>query len=266
MSQLRELTGLPASRPIALITGVSRRIGIGAAMALNLARSGWDIAITYWQPYDATMPWGSNPADVTWLQEQLTILGVRTTAIHADLSLVATPAQVFDQVEQQLGPISALILSHCHSVDSNILNTSIESFDRHFAINARATWLLVREFCRRFHVIQEPNKPPLGRIIAITSDHVVENLPYGASKGALDRIVLAATYEFRQLGITANVINPGATDTGWMADELKAMVKENTSGGRVGLPSDCANLVAFLCSPAGGWINGQLLYSNGGSR
>lgn len=266
MSQFTESTAMLATRPIALITGASRRIGIGAAIALSLARAGWDIATTFWQPYDESMPWGSNPTDVVWLQEQLATLGAKTMAIHADLSLVSAPGQIFDQVEQQLGPVSALILSHCQSVDSNILNTTIESFDLHFAINARATWLLVREFGRRFHGTQEPNKPPQGRIIAITSDHVVENLPYGASKGAMDRIVLAATHEFHHLGITANVINPGATDTGWMTDELKTMVKQNTPGGRIGLPSDCANLVAFLCSPAGGWINGQLLYSNGGSR
>lgn len=266
MSQFTENNGIHTTRPIALITGASRRIGIGAAIALRLARQGWDIAITYWQPYDQTMPWGSNPADVVWLQEQLTAAGAKATAIQADLSLVETPTEIFDQVEQQLGPVSALILSHCQSVDSNILNTTVESFDLHFAINVRASWLLMREFGRRFRGTLDPNGPPQGRIIALTSDHVVENLPYGASKGALDRIVLAATHELRHLGLTANVINPGATDTGWMTDELKAMVINSTPGGRVGLPSDCAHLVAFLCSPEGGWINGQLLYSNGGSH
>lgn len=252
------------TRPIALITGASRREGIGAAIALSLARAGWDIATTFWQRYDETMPWGSNPADVTWLQGKLSALGAKTTAINADLSLAEQPAQIFDQVEQQLGPISALILSHCQSVDSNILNTTVESFDLHFAVNVRATWLLVREFGRRFRGTRVPNKQPLGRIIALTSDHVVENLPYGASKGALDRIVLAATREFQQLGITANVINPGVTDTGWMTVDQKDEFKNNIPGGRLGLPEDCANLVTFLCSPAGGWINGQLLYSNGG--
>jgi 3-oxoacyl-[acyl-carrier protein] reductase len=251
---------------VALITGASRRIGIGAALALRLAHQGWDIATTFWRGYDATMPWSSNPADVTWLQEQLTALGARTVAIEADLSRVATPAAVFDQAEAALGRVSALILSHCQSVDSNILNTTVESFDLHFAVNARATWLLVREFGRRFPGRLGDQPPPLGRILALTSDHVVENLPYGASKGALDRIVLAATHEFRHLGITANVINPGATDTGWMSDALKEVVKQSTPGGRIGLPEDCANLVAFLCSPEGGWVNGQLLYSNGGSR
>lgn len=261
---MNQLTNQP--RPIALITGASRRIGIGAAIALGLAQSGWDIATTFWRGYDETMPWGSNPADVTWLQEQLTALGAQSVALEADLSQVETPAQIFDQVEQQLGPVSALILSHCQSVDSNIFNTTVESFDLHFAINARATWLLLREFGQRFPGRLGDTPPPLGRIIALTSDHVVENLPYGASKGALDRIVLAATHEFKHLGITANVINPGATDTGWMSDGLQEIIKAGTPGGRLGLPSDCANLVAFLCSPQGGWINGQLLYSNGGSK
>lgn len=135
----------------------------------------------------------------------------------------------------------------------------MESFDYHFAVNARATWLLIREFGIRYR-----SGYGQGRIISLTSDHTVGNLPYGASKGAMDRIVLAAAHEFKALGITANGINPGATDTGWMSDELMELVQHRTSLGRVGLPQDCANLVKFLCSTEGGWINGQLLFSNGG--
>jgi 3-oxoacyl-[acyl-carrier protein] reductase len=101
-------------------------------------------------------------------------------------------------------------------------------------------------------------------VIALTSDHTVGNLPYGASKGALDRITLAAAQEFAGLGITANVINPGPTDTGWMTPELKTRITEETPLGRLGVPDDVANLVSFLCSSDGGWINGQLLASNGG--
>jgi 3-oxoacyl-[acyl-carrier protein] reductase len=245
--------------PIALVTGASRAIGIGAAIASALAQAGWNVAITFWRPYDALMPWGSAPEETQHLCASLESLGAATTAIEADLSLVETPARVFEAVERDLGPVTALILSHCHDVESDILTTSVESFDLHFAINARATWLLVREFGRRFR-----GEPGTGRIIAITSDHTAGNLPYGASKGALDRIVLAAAHEFRSLGVTANVINPGATDTGWMSEELMADVRRITLAGRVGLPQDCANLVRFLCTAEGGWINAQLLYSNGG--
>ena len=246
-------------RPIALVTGASRAIGIGAAIATALAQAGWDVAITFWRPYDAAMPWGSVPEEVQALCASLENLGAATTAVEADLSLVEAPARVFDAVERELGPVTALILSHCHDVETDILTTSVESFDFHFAVNARATWLLVREFGRRFR-----GEPGTGRIIAITSDHTAGNLPYGASKGALDRIVLAAAREFRALSITANVINPGATDTGWMTEELMAAVRRITLAGRVGQPQDCANLVRFLCAPEGGWINAQLIYSNGG--
>ncbi len=246
-------------RPIALITGASRTVGIGAAIALTLAQSGWDVATTFWRPYDGSMPWGSNPEEVAALRADLEHFGARTTAVEADLSLVESAARIFDVVERDLGAVTALVMSHCYSVDSDILTTSVESFDLHFAVNARATWLLVREFGRRFR-----GAPGTGRIISITSDHTAGNLPYGASKGAMDRIVLAAAREFRALGITANVINPGATDTGWMSEDLMAQVRRITLLGRVGMPQDCANLVKFLCSPEGGWINAQLLYSNGG--
>ncbi len=160
-----------------------------------------------------------------------------------------------------MGPVTALVMAHCQSVDSNIFTTSIESFDLHFAINARAAWLLVREFGLRYR-----GGHGNGRIVSITSDHTAGNLPYGASKGAMDRIVLAAAHEFRDLGITANVVNPGATDTGWMSPDQIEMVRRATPLGRVGLPRDCANLVKFLCSTEGGWINGQLLFSNGGVK
>lgn len=246
-------------RPIALVTGASRAIGIGAAIATTLAQTGWDVAITYWRPYDAEMPWGSVPAEVGILCAQMQAYGARTLAIEADLSLIETPDHLFATVQQELGPITALIMSHAYSVDSDILTTTVESFERHFAINARATWLLVRAFGQTFK-----GEFGRGRIIAITSDHTAFNLPYGASKGAMDRIVLAAASEFRALGLTANVINPGATDTGWMSAEQLVQEKERVPLGRVGLPRDCARLVQFLCSPEGGWINGQLLYSNGG--
>jgi len=246
-------------RPVALVTGASRAIGIGASIAAALAESGWDVATTFWRPYDASMPWGSESSEVQTLRATLESHGARTTSVEADLSLVESAAQVFDAVERGLGPVTALVMSHCHSVDSDIFTTDVESFDLHFAVNARATWLLVREFGRRFR-----GERGTGRIISITSDHTAYNLPYGASKGAMDRIVLAAGWEFREKGITANVINPGATDTGWMSDDLMAEVRRITLAGRVGMPRDCANLVRFLCSKEGGWVNAQLLYSNGG--
>ena len=249
-----------SARPVALITGASRAAGIGAALSETLARAGWDVALTYWRPYDASMPWGSAPAEVEELTKRLRSFGARVFAIEADLADTEAPARLFDAIEKSLGPVTALVLSHCHDVESDLLTTSVDSFDLHFAINARASWQLIREFGLRFDGPKDG-----GRIVALTSDHTAGNLPYGASKGALDRIVLAAAREFGPRGITANVVNPGATDTGWMTPAQILEFGQATPLGRVGLPQDAANLVAFLCSPEGGWISGQLLHSNGGA-
>jgi 3-oxoacyl-[acyl-carrier protein] reductase len=156
------------------------------------------------------MPWGSDPTEVVELQQNLHDAGARSVSLEADLSDTDAPGEVFDFVEQRLGPVSALILAHCEAVDSNIIDTTIEAFDRHFAVNARATWLLIRELARRGLAVAGR-----GRVVGLTSDHTAGNLPYGASKGALDRIVLASARELAHLGIIANVVNPGATDTGW---------------------------------------------------
>ncbi|ELP62309.1 SDR family oxidoreductase [Streptomyces turgidiscabies] len=265
----RDLPPAPlAARPLALVTGVGRTVGIGAGIARRLAASGWDIAFTYWTPYDTRMSWGVEPGATEAITRSLAERGAASTAIEADLADPDTPARVFDEAERRMGVgggtgtgvgVSALVMCHCESVDSGLLDTTLESFDRHFAVNARATWLLIREFGLRFTAA-----PGTGRIISLTSDHTVGNLPYGASKGALDRITLAAAHELSHLGVTANVINPGPVDTGWMSEEARENMVRHTPLGRLGTPQDTAHLVDFLCSEEGQWINGQLLKSNGG--
>ncbi|MFI8287670.1 SDR family oxidoreductase [Streptomyces sp. NPDC085614] len=242
-----------------MITGVGRSVGIGAGIARRLAESGWDIAFTYWTPYDARMAWGVQRGASEAIAADLAEAGAATTAVEADLADPEAPARVFDEAEHRLGPVTALVMCHCESVDSGLLDTTVESFDRHFAVNARATWLLIREYGRRF-----AGPHGTGRVVSLTSDHTVGNLPYGASKGALDRITLAAAHELAHLGVTANAVNPGPVDTGWMSDDLRDVVRRRTPLDRLGTPRDTAHLVDFLCSPQGQWVNGQLLTSNGG--
>jgi 3-oxoacyl-[acyl-carrier protein] reductase len=246
-------------RPAALVTGVGRTAGIGAGIATALAASGWDVAFTYWTPYDRRMPWGGEAGAAGAIAASLAARGAAAAAIEADLADTASPGLIFDEAERRLGNVTALVMCHAESVDSGLLDTTVESFDRHFAVNARATWLLIREYGRRFR-----GAPGTGRIISLTSDHTVGNLPYGASKAALDRITIAAARELAHLGVTANAINPGPVDTGWMSDGVRQSVLAQTPLGRLGTPQDTARLVSFLCSPEGGWINGQLLMSNGG--
>jgi 3-oxoacyl-[acyl-carrier protein] reductase len=247
-------------RPVVLVTGVGRTVGIGAGIALRLAEDGWDVATTHWTPYDDRMPWGRRDDDPATVAAGLAERGARTVAVAADLVDVRSAAAVFDAVTTELGPVTALVMCHAESVDSSLLDTTVESFDRHYAVNVRATWLLLKEYGERFPTEHTGR----GRVVALTSDHVVHNLPYGATKGALDRVVLAAARELQHLRLTANVVNPGPVDTGWMDDGLRQRILDETPLGRGGTPRDTAALVSFLLSPEGGWVNGQLLHSDGG--
>lgn len=118
---------------------------------------------------------------------------------------------------------------------------------------------MIREYGLRFR-----DTSGTGRIVSLTSDHTVGNLPYGASKGALGRITLAAAQELCHLGVTANMINPGPIDTGCLSQQTQENCISQTPLGRLGTPQGTAHLVDFRCSPQGQWINGQLLKSNGG--
>ena len=214
--------------PLALITGAARADSIAAGIVPRLRKAGWTVVTS--DLHDA---------------EHL-----------ADLSAPEAPEALVAEVTAAHGPISALILSHAHDVQSGILDTTAESFDLHVAVNARASLLLIAAFAR-----QVPEGG--GAIVALTSDHVTGNLPYGASKGALDRLVISAARELGPRGISANVLNPGPIDTGWMDDATRTELAAMTPLGRLGRPVDVAAVVEFLVSAEGRWISGQLLQSDG---
>lgn len=241
--------------PTALITGVGTIKSIGAGIAQRLAEAGWDLALTHWSPYDRRLE-----REVNADQNHLSILqstGVRICRSEFDLESSSAVENLFVWLRAQLGRADALVLSHCESVPSGIMDTSLESFDRHFAVNVRASWQLIKLFAS-----QVPESG--GSIVALTSDHTVGNVPYGASKAALDRIVLSCARELSHLRIRANVINPGPVDTGWMSDGVRDALKQHHPSGELGTPCNCGDLVTFLLSPEGSWINGQLLKSDGG--
>jgi 3-oxoacyl-[acyl-carrier protein] reductase len=244
-------------RRTALVTGVGRTVGIGAGITRTLAAQGWNLVLNYWQAYDARMPWGVQPDDVQTLSRELESLGAEVSAYPADLEDPEAADRLLGQIAAEVGVLDALVLSHCESIDSGLLDTSLESFDRHFAVNARASWQLISGFARQVGADG-------GAIVALTSDHTVGNLPYGASKGALDRIVIAAARELGQLNISANVLNPGPVDTGWMEPEHREAMRRLQPTGRLGTPADIAATVGFLLSPEGRWINGQLIKADGG--
>jgi 3-oxoacyl-[acyl-carrier protein] reductase len=243
--------------PAVLITGAGRRAGIGAACALKLAGLGWDVGLSCWRPYDREASPASSDDEPALLAGELRATGVRAALAEADLARPEAPARLFDELEAELGPFTALVAAHCRDVELPLLESTADELDLHFAVNARSVALLIQQLVRRL-----PGDD--GRIVAFTSDALFANVPYGATKAALDRVVMAAAIELGPRGIRANCINPGPNDTGWIDPELRETLSTRTPLGRVSLPADSADLVAFLLSPEGAWISGQVLRSDGG--
>lgn len=225
----QELSPRDHTAPLALITGAARVNSLAAGIALRLKADGWSVATS----------------------------DVAAADYPCDLSAPDGPQTLMDGVNRDRGPVRALVLSHAHEEASGVLNTTAESFDRHVAVNARASMLLIAAFAR-----QVPSDG--GAIVALTSDHTTGNLPYGASKGALDRIVVSAARELGPMGISVNALNPGPIDTGWISDDLRSELLVQHPLGRLGEQSDIAAVVAFLVTRQGRWISGQLLHSDGG--
>jgi 3-oxoacyl-[acyl-carrier protein] reductase len=245
--------------PLALVTGATRRKGIGGAICRALARDGWDIVATGFRPYDASMPWGSRSGDPAKLVADLRALGGRALFVEADLAEPASAAALLDRAEE-LGSVRALVNCAAHSTAGGLLECTPEDFDRHLAVNARGTLLLSAEFARRF---REP--PGSGRIVNVVSGPpLTGEIAYAASKGAIEWITYSAASELAPRGITVNAVNPGPTDTGWMDDQTAAYVRAHSPLGRTGTPEDAAEPVAFLCSERGRWITGQILTCDGG--
>jgi len=251
-----------AASRIAVVTGASRRQGIGAAICRALAADGVDIAFTHWQTYDREMPWGADPNGPTALVTELQAQGVRAVAIEADLSQPETPAWLLDEVTTQLGPPAILVNYAAYSTRDGYARLDAATLDAHYAVNLRATALLSVELARRW-----PGGPG-GRIINLTSGQSLgpmpEELAYAATKGAVEALTVSLAAGVSPLGITVNAVNPGPADTGWMSDELKAALLPRFPFGRIGQPRDVARLVAFLASDEPGWITGQVIHSEGG--
>lgn len=245
---------------IALVTGATRRIGIGAAICRIFARHGANIAFTSWTAYDREA-YGTTDHDAVGLEAELRALGVEARRYEVDLSDPETPTALIEAVIADLGPLSILVNNAAVSFHDDATSLTADSLDRHYAVNVRAAALLSVAFAQRFTTGRG------GRIINLTSGQGVAPMPselsYATTKGALEILTTSFAAGVAAKGITVNAIDPGGTDTGWMSDDVKATIIRNSAFGRIGLPDDAARLALFLASDAGEWITGQILRSRG---
>lgn len=247
---------------VAIVTGASRLVGIGAATARTLAAAGANVFLTYFLPYDESMPWGSQPHEVEHQLSDLRALGVRAYAMEANLAEPQSAIRIFETSKGLLGQPSILVNNATNSEPGDITAMDAEQLDRHYAVNVRGMALLCKEFLKGWKGSSG------GRIINMTSGQGVgpmsDELAYATTKGAVEAFTVSLAPTAARRGVTVNAVDPGATDTGWMSNELYQQLTAAAPFGRVGLPQDAANLITFLASEQGGWITGQILHARGG--
>jgi 3-oxoacyl-[acyl-carrier protein] reductase len=235
--------------PSALVTGVSRPIGIGFTVAHRLRDDGFAVSATGWPRHDAEQPWGG--------AGEPDLAGIPWSA--ADLADPATPARLVAAHVERFGGIDALVAVHARSSMQDLRAVTAQELDASFQVNARATVLLV----------QAAAAAGVRRVVLFTTGvhqgPMPEEIPYVVSKAAIQGVTATLAAALAPSGATVNCVNPGPNDTGY-ADERgrEELARAMPLAARWGSPADTAELVSFLVSDAAGWITGQTIDSDGG--
>lgn len=248
------------TRPLTLITGVSRTQGIGAAVARKLATSGHDLYLTHWSPFDGTEGVGAEPNFIDGFVDELQTLGARVAHESYDLSSGDVEG-LLNRVEAALGTPSRLINNATYERHVSVDTFTTETLSRHYLVNNEGTLGLTFAFIERYKRAGHKD----GRILFMVSGGAdASNLAYIATKGMLIAITPALANGAGQYGISVNALDPGPTDSGWIDDALREQLVPLFPHRRVGTPEDTARYIAFLMGPDGAWVNGQHLHVDGG--
>ncbi|WP_432457500.1 SDR family oxidoreductase [Cellulomonas iranensis] len=256
---------------VAVVTGVSRRRGIGFAVASRLARAGASLVVQHWAPHDAEQPWGADDVDALLGELEAHLApGARLAATSLDLAAPTAGEELVERAGAALGHLDVLVCNHARSGgDGRLAAQTAGTLDAHWAVNARATLLATKAFAA-----QHDGRPG-GRVVWMTSGQLAGPMPdeiaYAASKAVLAGLTPSVADDLVDRGILLNTVNPGPVNTGYLdADAAPAEVVEavlaHFPGGRFGEPDDPARLIAWLVSDAGRWVVGQVLSTEGGFR
>ena len=242
----------------ALVTGVSRRTGIGFAITNGLLDAGARVFIQGWSAHDAQQVWGAEPGGTEGIASELNV-----PFIEADFADAKAPERVTEAAADSLGPLDILIANHARSGHGRLATLTAAEIDAVLSVNVRASLLLVREFAARHDDARSG-----GRVVLLTSGQhlapMAREVAYAVSKGALQQATLTLADELADRHINVNSVNPGPVDTGWGLADIDPVAA--MPFGRWGEPDDVARLVIWLCSHDARWITGQTINSEGGFR
>ncbi len=246
---------------VAVVTGGGS--GLGAATSRRMAEGGFSVAV----------------ADIRVEAAYSVCAGLAGsghTPVLVDVTGEASVEAMFAQVEERLGPVAVMALFAGGTVNTQsyrprFIDTTLDDWVRTEALNARGTFLCLREYLRRRTV--EPVED--GRVVTVSSAAAElgggpTGVAYSAAKGAIISLTKSAALEAARLGITVNCIAPGAMDTPALhtvnSERTVDAIAHRAPAGRIGQPEDVAALVAFLLSKESGYITGATIDINGGLR
>src|ERR1700729_1298912 len=231
---------LPLLGRVAVVTGVSRRAGIGSAIARRLAALGAGLYLHHYAPHDRDQPWGGDPDGPEALIAGLTgarVDGARVEHAEADLSDPGAPSRLIQAAAGAFGHLDILICNHARSGRDGPLGTlTAAMLDAYWAVNTRSTILLAQAFAARH------DGRPAGRVGFMTPGQdlrpMTSEAAYAASKGALASITRTLADQLADQAITLNTVNPGPVDTGYAPPEVHEAVRRHFPQQRWGTPDD----------------------------
>lgn len=258
---------------VALITGANH--GIGAATARALAGCGASVLISYLRmsdPEDFPEPYRSNRAkDASEVLSSIRSFGGKAAEMEADLMNTSLVPKLFELAETEFGPVDILVnnatgwVADTFTTDGEHVTglrsegVSASTHDQVFSVDARGGALLIAEFARR-HISRRAN---WGRIIGLTSGGPLgfpTEVSYGAAKAALENYTMSAAFELAQFGITANIVYPPVTDTGWVNDAVRKHMNNTSDLIHIVNPEEVAEVIAFLSSDFARLITANIVH------
>ncbi|GAA1689288.1 SDR family oxidoreductase [Kribbella sp. NPDC056951] len=237
---------------VAIVTGGSS--GIGREAAARLGRDGYSVVIGY----------SGNKDRAELAVKEVEADGGRAIAVQADVADENAVTALFDRAEQEFGGVDVVVNAAGIMPLAPLAELDLEVFDDIVRTNLRGTFVVDQQASRRVR--------NGGAIVNISSSLTRLARPgysaYAASKGGVEAITLILARELRGRDVTVNAVAPGPTATPLFLDgkpqELIDRIAAEPPLERLGQPSDIAEIIAFLAGPAR-WINGQVIYANGGS-